>query len=166
MTDQAFEAVNLNNDNAMLALGREIEDRVSKMRGICVHVAYRLNGSVAVSIQPPSDGSECKGANMFDAVRCAIVGEGIGHIVPPKEPKFPLGVQLEDVITGIKGTATEYVYHVNGCITYQLRGKVELTNFGSRAPEHDIEQDQIKEVEGKKKAPVVKTGTGCSPIPR
>ncbi len=60
--------------------------------------------------------------------------------------KFEMGVQVEDLITGLKGTVTGYVKYITGCNQYLISPR--RGDSGNKA--EWIDESRLKQTKGKK----------------
>lgn len=164
MFDLATVATDTQLSKAFDLRGKTAEDRISGFKGIVTQVEERMNGSVAVAIQPRIEEgkSDLPNSILFDVVRINLVEGPSVELSPCKASTIELKSTVKDLIHGFEGTAVSRCYHIDGCITYRVEGKMQKTDLGEYVKAEDIEQDRL-EVKTTKKPAVRETATGGAP---
>lgn len=112
-----------------IELGCEAKCKVTGFKGT-VNVKHdMLGGNVMWSIQPPVVNKSGEAVSMPEAVAIDThmlvrTGDGVSKELPPVDTTCTIntGEEVEDKITGFKGTATEMVTFQNGCIYFVIEG--------------------------------------------
>jgi hypothetical protein len=118
-------------------LGLLVRDEVTGYTGMVTQVSVLLSGNVQFAVQPSS--TDC-GVTMPDAMQLDVhslkaVGDGLSKTVikVPNPTTIPLGVEVEDIITGIKAITTQKTTFMNGCEVFllevALKNRQPLTEF-------------------------------------
>lgn len=117
-----------------IKLGAKIRDAASGFTGFAVTYSEQLSGSRRYGIQPyVEDGSEYKDAYEIDDALVEVVDEGITHRATDPNPDIPIkcGHEVEDPVTGLKGTVTMMSLWINGCVICLVQPKGK----GDKVPE-------------------------------
>ncbi|UTC29643.1 hypothetical protein BAJUN_00130 [Bajunvirus bajun] len=109
-------------------LGKNVKDAVTGFAGraICVH--RQLSGNVQIGIAPPcAEGADkLPDPNFLDVEMVDIVDAGISDRVKPADKSdIPLGSEVKDIVSGVKGSAVSETTHINGCVTVVIQSKVD-----------------------------------------
>lgn len=114
-----------------IALGKTVKDTVTGFQGIVASKLEMITGNVMWSIQPKPKkdvGTTYPEAMTLDAHSLKVVDAGISVSLPPVDEvgltKFQLGETLQDIPSGLEGTAVERVTFSNGCVYYGIAGSV------------------------------------------
>lgn len=115
-----------NHPNSLV--GKFVRCKLSGVEGIADYRTTLLSGNVRYSVQPKSEkGSEMPNAWEIDEHGLEVVKskKGVTVIpVPENTPYFELGSRVRDIVAGIEGIATSRAVCINGCVLYQINGKV------------------------------------------
>lgn len=118
-------------------LGKELKDPASGIIGIAEIRITFLNNNVRYSIQPMSEDShKLEPGFDIDEHQLHVVGAGISklRIDPPANIPLSLGMEVKDIVTGMKGVLTEKHESLNGCVYFVLTSKVtRLSDSGLQA---------------------------------
>lgn len=63
------------------------------------------------------------------------------------EQRFKLGWRLKDKVTGLQGIAVARIEHLNGCIQYALRPKIDESKSNKIPDSITIDQTQLEKVD-------------------
>ena len=116
----------LNLDFGGVKLGHRVRDVTTGIEGYAVQLCWGLAGWRQVTIQPSSaDEKDYKAPIGVDYQMVEVVGDGIVDkaIQPRRDIVNLLGKIASDTVTGAKGTVTEMISHVNGCVTCYIQPK-------------------------------------------
>lgn len=109
-----------------LQLGVIARDLVSGLTGTASAKVEMLNGNVQWNVMPKGDGLELKGGNCVDFHMLEVIGKGVADKVPvPPSSDIMLGNEVEDLVTGFKGTVTERTTFLNGCVYFHVVPKAK-----------------------------------------
>lgn len=103
-------------------LGDHVQCKLTGFQGITTSRHLEISGNIRWGISPPAvDGGPVPDAYLVDDFTVEILAEQV--IEPAPEPKmgFQLGDRLEDISTGVQGTATCFNVFIAGCAQYTLR---------------------------------------------
>jgi hypothetical protein len=112
-------------------LGSRLRDRLSGFTGIACTYTEFFNGTQQYGLQPPcgTDG-KLPETQFFDAPQLELVEAASSDLRIEPNPEFmvtPLGVQVNDTVTGFVGTAMRRTVFLNGCVYYHVEGKFNST---------------------------------------
>lgn len=111
-------------------LGNEVEDEVTKLRGIAIQMSDHLNGCIQFSIQPPSKDNKIPDSTSIDYQRLKKVGEGVKNKSEGwPECDFVLGNVVTDKITGFVGIATMRIRDISGECFYFVSPRVDKNEY-------------------------------------
>lgn len=109
-----------------LQLGVVARDLVTGLTGTASAKVEMLNGNVQWNIIPKGDGAEAKSGNCIDWHMLEVIDKGVSAKVPvPPSSDIMLGNEVEDLVTGFKGTATERTTFLNGCVYFHVTPKAK-----------------------------------------
>lgn len=108
------------------APGQEVKDIFSGLTGKITASVLLLEGYTQFQVQPQSkDGNDLPDAWAVDENHLELNGTNTTNFKLKFEAEFKynLGSKAEDIVTGLKGTLTKAIYHINGCIYYRIQPK-------------------------------------------
>jgi hypothetical protein len=111
---------------ADITLGLELRCRVTGFRGVATQRTTLMSGNVQYALQPKAaeGATALPEAVNFDYHTLEVVGLGVVDAVTPIPAQalghVQLGWKVEDVITKLKGVATQRVEFMNGCVYFQV----------------------------------------------
>lgn len=113
-----------------IKLGSKVRDVASGFTGYAIAYSVQLSGTRRYGIQPYVEGgAECKDAFDVDDALLEVIDEGISDRATAPNPDIPIkcGHEVEDPVTGLKGTVTMMTLWINGCVIclVQPKGKGE-----------------------------------------
>jgi hypothetical protein len=121
-----------------MELGEFVTEKASETRGMLTHFALEPEGGRHYLFQPhglnPETGLPI---SSFWITESRIVG---GTKITVDLPTEVLGTQVEDKASGYKGLALDMVYHINGCVHFNVKPKGTIAKTGATiaAQEFDI----------------------------
>lgn len=127
-----------------LKLGVEAKDRVTGFKGLVIQKVEQVSGNVMWAIQPRGRGTTIPEAYNIDGHLLEVTGIGISKLLPPVDdtPTLILGEAVQDVVTGLKGIATEKITFQNGCVHFTVVSK--LTKDGKDVHTYTIDHKRLK----------------------
>lgn len=111
--------------SAQQLLGAQVQDKITNFKGVATSIVYMLSGSVQLSVDSGVDkDGKMRDSFFFDVDRLKYLKVGpMTPTVPDDTVHIQLGQTAKDRITGVEGTITEKVIHINGCTTVVLTQK-------------------------------------------
>lgn len=104
-----------------LAMGLEVRDLMSGVKGYISQKVELLSGSVQYAIQPvDKKGEALMDSFLVDWQLIEVLGPGLSERITSEIMKtdIKLGNEVKDIITGDLGIAAEKVIFTNGCISF------------------------------------------------
>lgn len=130
----------------MYKLGEMVTDSATGLKGMITHLQVEMDSNRWYRFQPrglnPETGLPVDG--MWITHNRVIGGTEV-----PDDDRFPfqvLGTEVEDIATGFKGTAVNFVLHSSGCIHISIQPKGALAKTGAPTLQQDFD---ILRVRGK-----------------
>jgi hypothetical protein len=114
-----------------IKLGVEARDVATGFTGIVTQRIDQLNGNVQYALQPKSeDPSVMKDPIAVDHHMLEYVSEGVVDRVTEVTHKtdIKVGEELEDILTGARGIATDLMTYMNGCQSFTMVTKISKTD--------------------------------------
>jgi hypothetical protein len=153
----------------MIELGSEVEDKATGLKGMVTCLQIEMNKSVYYTFQPkglnPKTGQPVEGMWLVEERLT-----GGARIDMPDLPVNVLGTIVEDKASGFKGLAVSLVYHLNGCVHFNIQPQglqetgapIETHNFDIRRLTGEAIKPMTKEVKkADEKERPSPTGSGC-----
>lgn len=136
---------NVNKEKIMkeFKLGNIVRDVVTGFTGTAFNKTEFLNGNVQYNIQPKGENNSYPDCVSIDFHTLEFVDEGVAANAPKqvKDLNIPLGSEVEDITTGIKGIVTLKTFYLNGCISYMVDVKETMIKPAAAAW---IDQSKLK----------------------
>jgi hypothetical protein len=114
----------------MKLLGKVVEDRVSKLRGIAINYVETHAGSRQYAVQPPGDGKNLPDAFQIDVQQLDLVpgedGVRAGAYDEELWNKIPLGSPVVHRMSDLEGRTVARVRFLNGCVYMMVQPRVTL----------------------------------------
>lgn len=110
-------------------LGHTVRDMVTGFTGIATQLVELLSGTVQFAVQPKlgakaTPGDYPNGMNL-DIQTLEFVDDGVAKtVIPPAVTELVLGNEVEDILTGFKGTLTSKNTFINGCVYFHVLPKM------------------------------------------
>jgi len=113
-----------------LGLGMEVIDVTTGFRGIATSKVEQLNGNTQYGVQPacvPDESGRYPDCIAIDQHVLDVVGKGQSDRVTEVTATTDviIGNTVEDIVTGMIGTAIEKITYMNGCVAFFVIGKVD-----------------------------------------
>lgn len=113
-------------DNHNALLGKTAKDAVTGFTGTVICVHRQLSGNVQIGIAPKGDGDKAPDPMFIDVHLVDEVDAGLSdRVQTPDVSPIPLGAEVVDRVSGLKGTVTAETTHINGCIQCAVQPKVD-----------------------------------------
>lgn len=133
-----------------LKLGMIVQDKASGLKGMLTARHELLFGSTQYAIQPKGKGHDYPESRLIDEQQIKIISKGESAGLPSEDDtvEILLGEEVEDRITGFKGTTEERVVFMNGCVFFNMTTKMHHSKENG-APEcktHFINGRKLKRV--------------------
>lgn len=156
-------------DWKMIKLGSQVTDIATGMEGMVTHLQIGMDLSEYYQFQPR--GLNPKSGQPVD--RMWLVEKRLtgGEIVEDQElPTHVLGTIVEDTASGFIGMAIDLVFHINGCVHFNVQAKglqdtgapIETCNFDIRRLKGEaiepMTPEELKQDEKKHPSP---SGDSC-----
>lgn len=124
-------------------LGNIVRDVITGFTGTAFNKTEFLNGNVQYNIQPKGENNSYPDCISVDFHTLEFVEEGCADKVPKqsKDLDIPLGSEVEDITSGIKGVVTLKTFYLNGCISYLVNIKETMIK---PAAEAWVDQHKLK----------------------
>lgn len=133
-----------------IKLGNKVKDVVSGFTGIVTARMTSLNGMVQYVVRPPQTKDKpdiLPDAQFFDYQQLKIMTGGLKDIISNiVQTDIELGTQVEDIVTGFKGTAIAKMEFTNGCLQICIKPKMSKKDKDEgKMPEGEwVDSNQIK----------------------
>jgi len=108
-------------------LGTVVVDLLSGLTGALNSKNEKLSGNIQFGIQPMGGGAVMPDTVWVDYQTLVIHDSGVSDRVPAPDNTVTvkLGEAVEDVVSGVKGVATDKVTFINGCVVFGVQPKVD-----------------------------------------
>lgn len=135
----------------MVKLGSSVKDVITGFAGIAIGRAEFMYGCSRIGVQPVKikDGEPGE-AFWFDEQRIDVIDEK-GAVTNRAAPKYSMGDEAQDEITGFKGVISAIAVMFGGNIEYTLTP--QKLEKGAVVPDHSFYEGRVKRL--KVKNPVV-----------
>jgi hypothetical protein len=160
-------------------LGKTVKDLTSGFSGVCIQTLENLAGNIQLAIQPKcaEGATDMPDAMFIDWHLVEIVDEGLSsRVTPVPNPStIPLGAEVIDKVTKVKGIATAKATYINGCEAFSLESEASKNDKGGKPPVYwhsalRLEQTKKQPVEVARAAPTPAApkapGGPASKVPR
>jgi hypothetical protein len=130
-------------------LGMFVRDRVTGFTGTLNTIAEMISGNTQYAIQPAcEDGSNAIPESQFmDHHTVEVIGLGVSaSMTPPAQATIQLGWKVEDIITGVKGIATEKITFLNGCVYFHVQPKAAKKEEANAPKTTLFEHKRLKKI--------------------
>jgi hypothetical protein len=116
-------------------LGKFLRDRASGVEGFGTSLHELLSGTVRIGLQPQSgDATALPDPYEIDEQLLEIIDENKSLDALPvatNVPFLPLGAEVKDRISGLKGVITGRVTFLSGCVYYKVTTQGKTDRLGS-----------------------------------
>lgn len=157
----------------MIELGQFCIDKATGIEGMVTHLQVEMDGSEYLKFQPR--GLNPKTGQPVDAMWLVEARlEGGNRIDHPDLPTHVLGTIVTDEASGFTGMAIALVYHINGCVHFNVQSKgqqdsgapIEAANFDIRRLKGDAIKPMTKAEQKKDEKERPSPSEGISYKPR
>lgn len=102
-------------------LGKEVQDAVSGVKGICTGFTLQANHNVMITITPRTENNTYQEPWLYDHNIVDITGEGVSNrVIFPEPTPFKIGSKVRDKISGYEGIITEQHFFLSGCVNHSV----------------------------------------------
>lgn len=147
-------------DTFIPQLGAVYTDKVTGFTGTAVNRVHYMVRSSQLGLLPRSkEPNKLEEAEFFDFQRLTLAEETTVVItagVDTKPFKFSFGDEVQDPMTGVKGTVIAVCEHLDGCITFGVVGKADKD--GKPPSTNYISEHSLKLVKAAKPVEPRRTG--------
>ena len=121
-----------------IQLGATVTDIVTGFTGIALHSYRHMNGNMQYAVQPKckEGASELPSSLYIDDHTLQVTVPANGIAKKPAPHAIELGMEVEDLVTGFRGTVTHELVFLNGCVHFLVSTKL-------KGPDKDASEMQL-----------------------